>query len=186
MSKSLQNIIGRYKNGLLTTQNLQIRNEIFSNEIISDECLSSSTFTNVSLSNLNFTNIRFDSSSFQKCLFENCEFDSIVLQNARFENCRLTNCQLRNCNLIRVDFTETIFDRCQFEKADEGSLVKAWFESCHFLDTHFDGFEGAPLIQTAVIDSKFSKFKKSIDFQGEFFLIDILQPVSGISGMFLE
>ena len=86
----------------------------------------------------------------------------------------------KNCNLIKVEFIETNFDGCQFEKADEGSLVKTWFESCYFLDTNFEGFEGAPLI-----DSKFSKFDKSIDFQGEFFLIDLLQPVNGISEMFL-
>lgn len=73
----------------------------------------------------------------------------------------LTNCQLRNCDLINVDFTETIFDRCCFEKAKKESLVKAWFESCHFFETNFDDFKGASLIQTSVVDSKFSKFKKS-------------------------
>ena len=96
------------------------------------------------------------------------------------------NCQIKNYNLSRVNFTETTFDKCSFEKAKKGSLVKGWFESCHFLETNFDGFEGMSLIQTAVVDSKFSKFNKSIEFKREFFLIDILHPVSGIDGMFLE
>ena len=47
------------------------------------------------------------------------------------------------------------------------SLIFVWFESCDFLDTNFKGFEGMSLIQTAVVDSKFSKFNKSIDFKGE-------------------
>ena len=41
-----------------------------------------------------------------------------------------------------MDFTETTFNGCQFEKADEGSLGKAWFESCHFIETNFNGFKG--------------------------------------------
>ena len=44
MNKSLQNIIDRYKNGLLETQNLQISNEKFLTEIICDERLDRSYF----------------------------------------------------------------------------------------------------------------------------------------------
>jgi len=179
-------MIDSYKNGLLETQNLQIIDENFSDEIIRNECLFSSTFKNSSLLNLNFTNVDFGSSFFQKCFFKNCIFDCTSLQEAEFKNCSLRNCQIKNCNLSRVDFTETTFDKCCFEKIEKGSLVKAWFESCHFLDTNFKGFEGMPLIQTAGVDSKFSKFNKSIEFEGEFFLIDILYPENGIDGMFLE
>ena len=39
MNKSLQNIIDRYKNGLLETQNLQISNEKFLTKVIYDERL---------------------------------------------------------------------------------------------------------------------------------------------------
>ena len=42
MNTSLQNIIDRYKNGLLETRNLQISNEKFVTEVISDESLYSS------------------------------------------------------------------------------------------------------------------------------------------------
>lgn len=185
MSQTLQNMIDRYKNGLLERQNLQISNENFSNETIcgDGEILYSSTFKNLSLFNVNFRTINFESSFFQGCFFKNCVFDSMILQSGKFENCSLTNCWLRNCNLSKLDFTETTFDGCEFEKAEKGSLTKAWFESCYFIETNFDGFEGMALCETALVDSKFSKFNKSIEFQGDFFLIDILQP---LSGMFLE
>jgi hypothetical protein len=42
------------------------------------------------------------------------------------------------------------------------------------------------LIQAAVVDSKFSKFNKSIKFKGEFFLTDILHSGNGIDEMFIE
>jgi uncharacterized protein YjbI with pentapeptide repeats len=186
MKKPLQNMIDRYKNGLLETRNLQIMDENFSDETIYDERLFSSTFKNSSFLNLNFTNVNFEFSFFQKCLFKNCIFESSSLQETEFKNCSLRNCQIRNWNLSKVDFTETTFDKCCFQRVEKGSLVKGWFESCHFLDTNFKGFEGMPLIQTAVVDSKFSKFNKSIEFEGEFFLIDILYPENGIEGMFLE
>lgn len=169
MTKSLQNMIDRYKNGLLETRNLQISNEKFLTEVICDERLGSSSFKNLSLINLKFTNIDFDSSFFKECLFKNCIFESTSFQNAEFENCNLINYQIKNSNLARVDFTETTFDKCCFEKVDKGCLVKGWFESCDFLATNFKGFERMSLIQTAVVDSKFSKFNKSIEFKGEFF-----------------
>ena len=50
----------------------------------------------------------------------------------------------------------------------------------------FKGFERMSLIQTAVVDSKFSKFNKSIEFKGKFFLIDILHSGNGIDEMFIE
>jgi hypothetical protein len=78
------------------------------------------------------------------------------------------------------------FDKCGFEKVEKGCLVKDWFESCHFLETNFKGFEGMPLIKTAVVDSKFSRFNKSIEFKGEFFLIDILDSGNGIDEMFID
>ena len=43
-----------------------------------------------------------------------------------------------------------------------------------------------PLIKTAVVDSKFSRFNKSIEFKGEFFLIDILDSGNGIDEMFID
>jgi len=173
MTHTLKDIIDHYKNGLRETRNLQISNEKFLTKVICDERLDSSSFKNLSLINLNFTNIDFESSFFKECLFKNCIFESTSFQDAEFENCNLINCQIKNCNLTRVDFTETTFE-------------KGWFESCDFLDTNFKGFEGMSLIQTAVVDSKFSKFNKSIEFKGGFFLIDILHSGNGIDEMFIE
>lgn len=186
MNKSLQSIIDHYKNGQIETRNLQVKNEKFLTEVIRDERLLSSSFKNLRLINLNFTNVNFNSSFFTECLFENCIFEGGSLQDAEFENCKMINCQIINCNLTRVDFTETTFNKCCFEKVKKGCLVKAWFESCDFINTNFKDFEGMPLVQTAVVDSTFSKFDKSIEFKGEFFLTDILHSVKGINQMFIE
>lgn len=186
MNKSLQSIIDHYKNGQIETRNLQVKNEKFLTEVIRDERLVSSSFKNLRLINLNFTNVNFNSSFFTECLFENCIFEGGSLQDAEFENCKMINCQITNCNLTRVDFTETTFNKCCFEKVKKGCLVKAWFESCDFINTNFKDFEGMPLVQTAVVDSTFSKFDKSIEFKGEFFLTDILHSVKGINQMFIE
>ena len=186
MNKEFKNVIDQYKNGRLETQNLQIRNESFSTGAVLDESLELSSFRNVSLLDLNFTNVDFASSFFYGCSFKNCIFDRTLFRDAQFKNCSLKNCCLRNCNLIKVDFRETTFDKCSFEKAETASLAQAWFESCHFLETNFNGFDFGSLIETAVVDSKFSKFNKSIEFKGEFFLIDILQSGNGLEGMFIE
>ena len=79
-----------------------------------------------------------------------------------------------------------LFDKCCFEKVEKGSLVKGWFESCDFLDTNFKGFEGMSLIQTAMVDSKFFKFNKPIEFKREFFITNILHSGNGIDKMFIE
>jgi len=71
-----------------------------------------------------------------------------------------------------------IVDKCYFEKS--------WFESCNFFDIKFKGFERMLLIQTAVADSKFFKFNKSIEFKEEFFLIDILHPENQINEIFIK
>jgi|AntRauMFilla1563_2_1112583.scaffolds.fasta_scaffold01250_7 uncharacterized protein YjbI with pentapeptide repeats len=152
MNKLLQNIIDNFNDGLVETRNLQISNENFFTETIHDQNLDSSCFKNLSF--------------FEKCLFKNCIFDSVSFQDAGFENCSLINCQIKNCNLIRIDFTETTFDKSCFEKVEQGCLVKGWFELCEFIDTNFKGFAGMPITQTAVVDSKFSKFNKSIEFKG--------------------
>lgn len=165
---------------------LKIRNESFSTEAILDEKLWFSSFKNVSFLDFNFTNVDFSSSFFDECSFQNCIFNRADFRDTEFQNCSLENCCLRNCDLIKADFRETTFDKSSFEKADSGNLTKAWFESCHFLETNFNGFDFGSLIPTAVVDSKFSKFNKSIEFKGEFFLIDILQSRNGLEEMFRE
>ena len=50
----------------------------------------------------------------------------------------------------------------------------------------FEGVKRGLLGSAVLIDSKFSKFNKSIEFKGEFFLIDILHSRNGIDEMFIE
>ena len=178
MKNQLKNIIDEYKNG-----QLKVRNKSFSTETILDECIALSFFINVNFLDLNFTKVNFDSSFFDDCSFENCNFDTTLFRNASFLNCNFKNCSLKNCNLVKADFEEIKFDNCSFEKAEKGSLSKAWFESCHFIETNFNGFDFVSLTTTAVEDSTFSKFNKSIEFKGKFFLIDILQSETGLEGM---
>ena len=193
MVETLKNTINCYKNNLVETPNLQIIEKTFSDEVIAfpdeviaDLTLYSSTFKNSSLTNIKFTNVNFESSFFEGCFLENCVFDSTSLNSIECENCTLKHCLLINCNLSDSNFTETIFDECQFQGLEKGSLGQAWFESCHFIKTIFNGFNGARLGSAVLINSKFSNSKKSIEFKGDFYLIDILQPVNGISGMLLE
>ena len=190
MVQTLKNMINCSKNNLVETPKLQIIEKTFSDEVITfpdkviaDLTLYSSTFKNSRLTNIKFTNVNFESSFFEGCLLENCVFDSTNFNSIECENCTLKNCLLINCNLSDSNFTETIFEECPLE---EGSLGQAWFESCHFIKTIFNGFDGARLGSAVLINSKFSNSKKSIEFKGDFYLIDILQPVSGIDGMFLE
>ena len=181
MNNKFKNIMDQYRNG-----QLKVRNESFSTETILDGFLALSSFTNVNFLDLNLTNVDFDSSFFDDCSFENCNFDGTVFRDATFLNCKFKNCSLKNCNFVKAEFEEIKFESCSFQKAERGSLSKAWFESCHFIETNFDGFNFGSLIATAVEDSKFSKFNKTIQFQGKFFLIDILESKTGLAGMLLE
>ena len=187
MTKNFQNLINQYKSNRVATQKLEIlkiNNESFSTEAICDEFLELSSFKNVSFLDFKFTNVDFGGSFFNECSFQNCIFDRTLFRDTEFQNCSLKNCHLKNCNLAKVTSEKSTFDKCSFEKAERGSLTKAWFESCHFIETNFNGFDFGSLIQTAVVDSKFSKFNKSIEFQGTFFLLDILEPENGLEGMF--
>ena len=187
MRKTLKNLIDDYKNGLQQNPHLQISNKKFLNETICNEFLPWSSFKQLNLTNINFTNVTFDSSFFNECVFKDCIFDSTSFHQAKFENCSLVNCQIKNCDLREIDVKETTFDRCQFARTEGGGvLAKGWFDSCHFLETTFDGFPGFPIFQTVVVDSKFTKSKKSIEFQGDFFLFDILSSGSGIDRMFRD
>ena len=181
MNNKFKNMIDQHKNG-----QTKFCNESFSAETILDEFIGLSSFTNVNFLDLNLTNVDFDSSFFDDCSFENCNFDTTLFRDASFLNCNFKNCSLKNCNFIKAEFEEIKFDNCSFEKAERGSLSKAWFESYHFIETNFNGFNFGSLIATAVEDSKFSKFNKTIEFQGKFFLIDILESKTGLEGMLFK
>lgn len=125
-------------------------------------------------------------SFFDDCSFQNCNFDRTLFREASFLNCNFKNYSLKNCNFIKAEFEEIKFDKCSFEKAERGSLSKAWFESYHFIEIKWYDFDFGSLITTAVENSNFYKFNKSIEFKGQFFLIDILQSETGLEGMLLE
>jgi len=190
MSETLKSIIDSYHSGLLSTTNIQVFEKKlsdetikFPSELMGNLTFDSSTFKNSHLINMEFINVNFESSYFEKCLVENCIFENTILRAAEFDNCVFKNCRFINCNLSEVDGTETIFNECTFLKSGFDNAV---FESCHFLKPIFEGVKGGPLGSAVLIDSKFSKFNKSIEFKGEFFLIDILHPGNGIDGMFIE
>lgn len=185
MNTLLENEIDSYIAGSRRTP-LQVNNKTFSDESISNYILHSSSFKKLNLLNLNLSDINFDSSFFNECVFKNCTFNKLSFQEAIFENCSLINCRIKDCTLAKSNFTETVFDKCCFEIIKEGSLIKAWFESCHFIETNFNGFDSIRVIQTVVVDSKFSKFDKSIEFKGEFFFFDIFYSKNGINQMFIE
>ena len=166
MNNKFKNMIDQHKNG-----QTKFCKESFSNEGFIGKSLQCYSFTNINFLDLNLTNIKFTLSYFDDCSFENCNFDGTVFRDATFLSCKFKNCSLKNCS---------------FEKAERGSLSKAWFESYHFIETNFNGFNSGSLIATAVEDSKFSKFNKTIDFQGKLFLIDILESKTGLEGMLFK
>ena len=185
MSSLLQDKINSFRRNE-EKRRLIIENDKFFDEIITTELYFPLTFKTSNLTNLKFQNVNFEGSLFLDCVLKNCIFNSAFLDNAQFFNCTLLNCQIINSSLTDATFMETTFEKCCFEKAEKSSLVKAWFESCHFIETNFNGFDIIPLIQTAIVDSKFSKFNKSIEFKGEFFLCDLLLTSQGIDQMFHE
>lgn len=180
MVETLEKMIHSYKNNFVKTPNLQIIKKTFSDEIIADLTLSSSTFKESCLTNIKFTNVNFESSFFEDCLLENCSFNSTNFNSIECENSTLKNCQMINCDLSDTNFTETIFERCLFQRIEKASLGEAWFESCHFIKTIFNGFDAGQIGSAVQINSKFSNSKKSIEFKRDFYLLDVLQPLNGI------
>lgn len=87
----------------------------------------------------------------------------------------LKNYRFINCNLSEVDVTETIFSKCTFLKSGFNNAV---FELCHFMKQIFGGVKGGLLGSAVLIDSKFSNFKKSIQFEGETYFNDIFDQIA--------
>lgn len=94
--------------------------------------------------------------------------------------CVFKNCLCIDCQFTESDVFETIFSSCKFEG---GSLSSTEFHSCDFITPIFSD---VGLAFTTIKDSKFSKFNKSIKFEGEFILDQIVSPKMGISEIFYE
>jgi uncharacterized protein YjbI with pentapeptide repeats len=179
MNNKLQNIIENYRSGLLSTPNIQARKETFSDEIIEfvgtiGSILAFSSFRNSSLINMEFINVNFESGYFENCIFKNCIFKNTIFTAADFENCVLKNCQFSHCSFSDVDGLETIFNECTFVRSDFNNAV---FESCHFIKPIFEGVKEGPIGSATIIDTKFSNSKKSLEFKGEMFFLEIFDQI---------
>ena len=187
MTETLKNLIDRYKQGLLNTPNLQVISKVFSNEVIHfpddmlvDLTFSGSVLKNSQLTSIKFFNGSFGSSFFNESFLANCAFENVTFQLMKCNKCVFKNCLLINCNFADSYISETIFENCKFEK---GCLDSSEFKSCNFINTVFQDWEGLRLGSGVLIDSKFSNSKKSIEFKGEFFFLDLFNPENGIVGM---
>ena len=173
MKESLQNVL----------KNSKIENRIFENETLISTSLTACVFENSKFLALTFLEINLESAIFKHSIFENCTFEKNLLKLAELRDCKFLNCRFINCNLVDSDFNQVTFEDSSFENS---LLTRSWFEKCNFVETKFINITEISLIQTAIIDSKFSKFSKMISFEGEYFLYDLLYPKEGIYSMFIQ
>ena len=188
MEETLKMLVDRYQKGLLTTPNIQVTNMILSDEVLNfpdDTTSMDVSFSNCMVKKSQLTSIKISNGNFELGFFtestlENCTFESTNFQELECKKCVFKNCLFIDCIFVDSDISETIFSNCKFEK---GSLESAEFHSCDFINPIFSDV----LLAFAIIrDSKFSKFNKSIKFEGKFFLSDILSSKNGIPGIFRE
>ena len=188
---SLKNIISDYHSGLLETPNIQVISKKLSNETIEfpydpspdgifmcDLTFSWSSFRKSELVDMEFINVNFESSSFEECLIKNCVFKNIIITDGEVENCVFENCEFIFCDLSDWYVEKTIFNNCKFLQS---SWNKSIFDSCDFQSPRFESFDGVKngFIGSAVlIDSKFSDSKKSIEFEGEVYFLNIFNQLN--------
>lgn len=132
------------------------------------------------LTRIKISNGNFELGFFTESNLENCTFQSTNFQELKCDKCVFKNCSFIDCRFVDSDISETIFENCKFEK---GCLDSSEFQSCNFINTVFQDLEGLRLGSGVLIDSKFSNSKKSIEFKGEFFFLDLFNPENGIVGM---
>ena len=68
----------------------------------------------------------------------NESFSAETILDGFLELSSFTNVNFLDLNLTNVNFDSNFFDNCSFEKAERGRFSKAWFESCHFIETNFN------------------------------------------------
>lgn len=187
MEKTLKNLVDHYKKGLLTTPNIQVTNMILSDEVLDflDDSVMDVSFSfclvkDSQLTSITIYNGNFELGHFIESTLENCTFVNTHFQEWVCKKCVFKNCSFIDCRLIESEISETIFSNCKFEKC---SLADSEFHSCDFINPIFSDVLHA---FTIIRDSKFSKFNKSIKFEGKFFLSDILSSKSGIWGILKE
>ena len=138
----------------------KVMDKNFENEIVSDLYLPMTVLSNVKLNKIEFKNLDLELSSFYNCSFKNCQFVESTIKDADFHKIMFTN-----CNFLKNSFVET------------------WFRSCKFINTSIEKSDEDDLMVTIIVDSTFGKSDKSITFNGEFFLADILLPANKIDDL---
>ncbi len=183
MNQTLKNLIKSYHKGELETTNIKVIDRIFSDETIKfkygvllNATFSRAFFKKSRLTKIRFCNVSFESSFFNDCSLKNCVFLNIHFQEMKSFKCIFNDCVFIDCKFVDTDISETIFENCTFSN---GSLDGSEFQSCHFINTIFQdvtfGFG-------TLMDSKFSDFKKSIEFEGEVSFNAIFDQIDTFDG----
>jgi uncharacterized protein YjbI with pentapeptide repeats len=158
----------------------KVMDKNFENEIVSDLYLPMTVLSNVKLNKIEFKNLDLELSSFYNCSFKNCSFNNCYFGNFTCGNCQFKNCQFIKSTIKDADFHKVVFTNCNFLK---NSFVETWFRSCKFINTSIEKSDEDDLMVTIIVDSTFGKSDKSITFNGEFFLADILLPANKIDDL---
>jgi len=154
---------------------LKITDKNFKKETISDLNLPMTIFKNLKFDEIEFKKIDLELSYFENCSFKNCSFKTCYLGQLNCSNCEFKNCQFVESTIKDADFDDVRFTNCNFLK---NSFVETWFRSCKFINTSIEKNDNFDLILTIIVDSMFGTSDKSITFNGEFFLDDILLPAN--------
>ena len=188
MTNTLRELIENYNNDLLTTTNLRVVEKIFEHETIETENLWRTGIENSRFKSMKFTNIDFENSAFYTSFLENCFFENINFQSSEFIESTFQNCVFINCDFTDSEFKKIIFDACQFETNEKGStnFGDVNFISSHFDQTFFTGLPPLSVFGTVLTNSKFSFSKRSIEFTGSFFLLDLVDSEKGIHELLTE
>jgi uncharacterized protein YjbI with pentapeptide repeats len=179
-SKTLQEILKQYNLESDQFQILKIFDQTFSDEKISDLSLHFPAFNSVQFSNLQFTDVNLCGAFFNDCSFQDCVFERGGVTEGTFENSTFINCSMKHCAIVETNFDGVVLNNCNF---DGSSLQNNGIESCHFIDTNLS--TETIIIATYLENSKFSKLDKSVEFNGIFELMCIVNSTNGIEGMFL-
>lgn len=122
---------------------------------------------------MEFIYVNFESSYFEECLIKNCVFKNVILQEEEVENCEVIDCELSDW-----DMEKTIFNKCKFLRS---SFSKYISNSYDFWSPRFTGVHGDLIGSAVLIGSKFSNYKKSIEFKGEIYFLDIFDQIKELS-----
>lgn len=152
---------------------LKITDKNFKKETINDLNLPMTIFKNLKFDKMEFKKMDFELSSFENCSFKDCSFKNCYLGQLNCRNCEFKTCQFIKSTFNDANFNKIIFTNCNFL---ENSLVETWFRSCKFINTSIEISGNFDLLQTVITNSTFGKSDKSITFNGEFLLRDILLP----------